>query len=440
MLAAAAWLSPVKADEEVTPEGERLIIQDRWEFVQQIKITFMQHIRGENPPDNWALVDLIHGMHASIPRGDHGTPASIIPFPLLTCEDYCSPWSEDESVLRALIIYALDLLSYTKRKEPLVERKIKFDELALELIDALMAFPAPGEVAVFGFWLIHRLPCAFKSRKSILVNIVEVWTLTNETILGAHRKRLNFHAINAFVVVTQCRLTSDGKLPKLAASGVLDLLKAALEDSYNQPVVTHAFALILDLGTRAQAATLSRGIDADLFANTLHTVRSDLEGNTTDEDVLNLYIHTTLLLLKFRQPPVDIERVKALIGEMGKTIGDVVVRLDPVSAKGSEDKMDVNIKRVRWKAIYLSCLLAGSLPPGKREGPMEALREKVETMLQNGQLILAGDYERCLKPLGGRPFKFPAERGGGASFAVFEAWIDDFPLFPSIGSVLSGAE
>ena len=32
-------------------------------------------------------------------------------------------------------------------------------------------------------------------------------------------------------------------------------------------------------------------------------------------------------------------------------------------------------------------------------------------MLQNGQLLLAGDYERCLKPSGGRQFKFAAKRG-----------------------------
>ena len=123
---------------------------------------------------------------------------------------------------------------------------------------------------------------------------------------------------------------------------------------------------------------------------------------------------------------------------MGKAIGDIAVRLNPVSAKNSDDEVDLDIERVRWKAIYLSCLLAGSLPQGEREGPIGALRERVETMLQNGQLLPAEDYERCLKPLGGSPFTFPAKQEG-TLFTVFEAWINDFPLFPLTGSVLGHA-
>ena len=60
-----------------------------------------------------------------------------------------------------------------------MERKIKFDELALDLIDTLLVSAAPGEVAVFGFWLIHRVPFAFRSRKSMLADIILTWTLTN---------------------------------------------------------------------------------------------------------------------------------------------------------------------------------------------------------------------------------------------------------------------
>ena len=88
LLAAAAWISPVDAVEEVTREGEPLTIQGRREFVKQIEITLMQHFRGERSLDNGVLVDLIHSMHASIPRGDYGAPSSIIPFPLFICEDY----------------------------------------------------------------------------------------------------------------------------------------------------------------------------------------------------------------------------------------------------------------------------------------------------------------------------------------------------------------
>ena len=442
LLAAAAWLSPVDATEEVVTEGEKLAIQDRREFMKQIEITLMQHICGEKPLDSVVLVDLIHGMHASIPRRSYGSPSSIIPFPLYICEDHSSPWSEDESVLRALITYALDLLTYTRRKKRLVEREIEFDELALELIGALVVSTPSAQVTVFGFWLIHRVPYAFGSRKSMLADIIHTWTSTKETILeDYHRKLLNFHAVSAYVAVARHQLITEGKLPKPGARDVLNLLKASLEDSYSQPVVTYALALILNLGTPKQAATLSTGIDLGSFANTFHTVRSDLERNATEEDVLNLYIHTTLLLFKSGQPPVDIERVMALIGEMGNTIGDVVVRPDPVFEKDSEEEVSIDVDRVRWKAIYLSGLLVRFLPPGEREGPIEALRGRVEVMLRGKQLLRAGDYERCLEPLGGSPLEFPAEQDGAeqgrASFTVFEAWINDFPLFPLAGSVLS---
>ena len=457
LLAAAAWLSPVDTVEKVTPEGERLTIQDRREFVRQIEITLMQHIRGEKRLDNGVLIDLIHGMHASIPRGSYGTRTSIIPFPPFTCEDHSSPWSEDESVIRALITYALDLLSYTKRKRRLVEREVGSGELALDLIDTLCgsaaltalatpatlaAPPTPSvspEVALFGLWLIHRSPYAFRARKTILADIIHTWNLTKEAIPEDHRnrKRLNFYAIDAFVAVARCHLIAEGELPKFRADDVLSLLKASLEDRHSRPVVAYALALILNLGTSKQATTLST-IDVGSFADIFRTVRSDLEANTTDEDVLNLYIHTALLLFRSEQPPVDIERVKALVEEMEKKIREVVVGLDPVSAKDSEDEMNVGTNRVRWKAIYLSGLLVRFLPPDEREERIKEIRTSVETTVQKGELPLAKDYKRCLKPLyeGQKKLQRPAERKG-KSFTAFEAWIDDFPLFPSAGSVLS---
>ena len=262
------------------------------------------------------------------------------------------------------------------------------------------------------------------------------------TISEDHRKLLNFCTVNAYVAVARRHLIAEGKLPKLGARDVLNLLEASLNDSYSLPVVTYASALIINLGTPKQAATLSTGIESHVgsFANTYHTVRSDLEGNTTEEDVLNLYIHTALLLFKLEQPQVDIERVKALIGEMGRTIGDVVDRPDPVSVKDSEDEMNIEIERVRWKAIYLSGLLLEFLPLGEREAPIEALRGRVETMVQHGQSLLAQDSARCLKPLGGGPLALgsPAKRKG-KSFTAFELWVNDFPLFPLAGVVLSHA-
>ena len=432
LLAAAAWLSPVNGVEEVTPEGKKLTIQDRWEFVEEIKVTLAQHIHGEKPLDNGVLIDLIHGLHACIPRGNYGSPSFIIPFPLLICEDHSSSWSEDESVLRALITYALDLLSYTERKKPLVERTVEFDELASELIDTLMVSADPAEVAVFGFWLIYRVPYAFKSRKSMLADIILTWTLTNEKISESLRERLNFQATNAFVAVTRCRLIAEGKLPKLAVGGVLDFLGAAatLEDNRNWPVVTYAYALILNLGTPTQAATLSGRIDAEPFAKILDTVRSDPERNPPEEETLNLYIHTTLLLFKLQQPRVDAdtERVRALIKEMEGKIEDPVIGSSSVSARDSGAKTSID-NRVRWKAIYLSGLLVGLLPQGERKGRAEELRGRVRAILQSEQLLLADDYERCLEPLdvGLLELGSPAEREG-ASFKVFEKWINDFPL------------
>ena len=458
LLAAAAWLSPVDAVEEVTPEGELLAIQSRREFVKQIGITVEQHFRGKRPLDNGVLVDLIHGMHASIPRGDYGAQASIIPFPLFAREDHSSlcRWSEDESVLRALITYALDLLSYTDRRWRLVEREIKLDELVLDLIDTLcgsvasaasadlsdpadpVSPPVPPEVAVFSFWLIPCFPDAFGSRRTMLADIGHIWNSTKGTITeDHHRERLNFHAVDAFVAVAQRHLIAKDELPRFWADEVVNLLKAALEDTYSRLVVTYALALILNLGASKQAAEISRGIDVESFTDTFNTVRSDPEANALEEDVLNLYIYTALLLFKLKQPPADIERVKALVGAMGQTIEDVV-RQDPVSKKDSVDETIIDTGRVTWKAIYLSGLLLMLLPPDEEGGPIEKLREGVETMIRNGQLLLAEDYAHCLKPLyGGRvELQSPAEQEG-EPFTVFEAWINDFPSFPLAGSVLS---
>ena len=138
LLTAAAWLSPVEAAEDVEWNGEKLKIQDRSQFIKKIRMMTERHVQSDRPLDNEVLVNLIRGMHAGIPRGDYGTAKSIVSFLPLICQDRHSPWLEDEVVLRALINYALDLLTYPTRRKPLVERKIEFERLASELIDALM--------------------------------------------------------------------------------------------------------------------------------------------------------------------------------------------------------------------------------------------------------------------------------------------------------------
>jgi len=129
LLNAAVWLSPVKGAEEVEWSGEKLKIQDRSQFIEPIKTMLERHIRSEEPLDNKVLIDLIHGMHAFIPRGNRDSVTSIVPLPPFFCEDYDSPWPEDEAVLRALITYALDLLLPQRRKS-LVEREIGLDDLS----------------------------------------------------------------------------------------------------------------------------------------------------------------------------------------------------------------------------------------------------------------------------------------------------------------------
>ena len=435
LLTAAAWLSPEDATEEVTPEGEKLKIQDRWEFLKKIEAILTQHVRSYKFFDNRVLINLIHGMHACIPRGNYGSPSSIIPFLPLLCEDYDSPWSEDESVLRALITYALDLLLPPERRRPLVEREIEFDKLTSELVDALKANVTYTDVVAFGFWLIYRVPYAFRSRKSMLEDILHIWALTNEAIPEDHRKRMNFHAVDAFVAVAQCHLAAKDKLPKFSAHGALNLLTAALEDDHSRPMATYAVAMVLNLGSSIRAATFAREINAGPFTNTLHAARSDLEANTAEEDILDLHIYSTLALLKLRQPRVDVERVRALIREMETTIKDPVVR-DSGFTRDSKSEMNADLDRVRWKAVYLSGLLFKFLPPGEWEGPMEILREKVRTLSRSGGLLLAVDYERCIEPLEMDVLesRTPAERGG-PTYTAFEMWVDDFPLFPLAGSV-----
>ena len=438
LLTAATWLSPVDETEEVTPDGEKLKIQDRWEFVEKLRVTLAHHLSSDNLlVDSKVLVGLIHGMHACIPRGNYGSASSIVPFLPSICENYHSPWSEDESVLKALITYALDLLLPPKMRKPLVEREIGFDKLASELVDALMVDTTSADVVTFGFWLIYRVPYAFRSRKSMLEDIVYIWTSANDVIPQDFRQLMNFHAVDALVAVAQYHASANRALPKLAVHNTLDLLDAALEDNYTRSMATYAVAIILNLGTPTRTASFARGLNARSFTEALHTVRSDLEKNLMEEDNVDLYIYSTLVLLKMRLPNVDVERAKALIAEMEKVIGDPVAR-DSKSARDSKIEISVDLDRSKWKAIYLCGLLFMLLPPSEREEPIERVRERVRTLLWNGELLLAGDYERCIEPLdiGALELRTQAEQGA-LRYTAFEAWIKGFPFLPLTGSVFA---
>ena len=440
LLTAAAWLSPEYAA-EVTVGEEKLRIQDRSGFLKRIEAVLTQRVRGGRPFDNRVLINLIHGMHACIPRKNYGSPSSIIPFLPLFYEEYGSPWSEDESMLKALITYALDLLLSPERRKLLVEREIEFDKLASELIDVLKTDVTATDVVMFGFWLIYSVPYVFTSRKSVLEDIVHLRALTipddHRTILAGrrrvsenHRKQINFLAVGAFVAATRGHVAAKGTLPKHAAHSLPNLLGAAPEDGYGRWMATYAVAMILNLSPPSQAATFTREANAGSFANTLDTAKNDLEANAIDEDTLDLQIYSTLVLLKLREHQVGVGRLRELIEEMKGIIGEPVVR-DP------RTEIDVDVDRVRWKAIYLSGLLFKVLPPEEREEPIEMLQARVRTMLWGGGLSFADDYERCIGPLGMDvdvlEWKNLADRRW-LGFPVFEKWVNTFPLLPLVGS------
>jgi len=433
LLTAAAWLSPVDGAEDVRWSGESLKIQDRWQFIEKIKLTLECHVRSDKPLDNKVLINLIHGMHACIPRGNYGSASSIVSFLPLLCEDYDSPWSEDETVLRALITYALDLLLPPEKRKPLVEREIEFSKLASELIDMLIVNTTYTDVVAFGFWLIYRVPYAFKSRKTMLVDIAHIWAATNEAIPEDHHERMNFHAIDAFVAVAQFHAAANNTLPKLSPYSALKLLKAAHEYDYSRAMATYAIAMVLNLGTSTQVATFMSEITAEPFVETLFSARSDLEKNAAEEDIVDLHIYSALILLKFQPIELDVGKVKGLIGQMEKTLGDAVVRDSGVARVSG---VEADLDRVRWKAIYLSALLFKFVPEAEREKHVEGFRKRVRALLRSGELLVVSDYERCLEPLvmGELELRTPAEQRGRI-YTAFEVWIDDFPLFPLAGSV-----
>ena len=434
LLVAAAWLSPVDGIEE-SLEGQKVKIQDRSEFIEKIEATLARHVRGHNTLERKDLIELIHGMHACIPRGNYGNASSVISFLPTVCEDYDSPWSEDESVLRALVTYALDLLLSSGRRKPLVlvDQEIEFCELASELLDVLMVNTTYADVAMFGLWLIYRVPYAFKSRKSIVTDIAHIWASMNEGISEDVRERVAFHAIDSLVAAFQYHTVTNGALPKLASHDVLNLLKAAVESDYSKPMATYATAMVLNLGSPTQVATFTREVLAEPFARTLYTIQSDLEGNTAEEDVVDLHIYSALVLLKLQQPQVDVERVKALVWEMEKTIRDEVVG----DSENPEVDINIDLNRVRWKAVYLTGLLFKFIPPGEKD-PIESLRERVRALLLRGGLPTVGDYERCLEPLGMDEAELVTiAQQQGPTYTAFEEWIDGFPLFPLAGSVTS---
>jgi len=441
LLTAAAWLSPVDSTDDVYwDSGEELKLQDRSQFIQGIRGMLLRHICRRKDLDSKIIISLTHGMHACIPRGNYGSASSIVSFLPAFCEDYDSPWSEDESVLRALITYALDLLSRPERRRPLVEREVKFDELASELIDALRLNTTSTDVVAFGLWLVYRVPYAFKARKAMLTDIVHIWASTTEPIQDNVRlQRLNFHAVDAFVAVAQCHVSINDALPRFTCQTALKLLNAALESESTRPMATYAIAMILNLGKSAQVTAITNDIRAEPFIETLFSISDDLEKNTVEEDTVDLQIYSTLVLLKLR-PTVEpgVGGVNTLIERTGETIGDPSIR-DSGMARGSEADTGVDLNRVRWKAIYLSALLFTFVPDDERERHIEGLRARVKGLVESGGLPVMGDVKWWLEPLIIRELELrsPGTDQRRTISTAFEAWVGGFPLFPLAGSISS---
>ena len=434
LLTAVAWLSPVDEAEDVSWDGRELRIQDRWKFIREIGMKLERHVRSDKPLNTKVLVNLIHGMHACIPRGSYDSTSSIVPFLTSFCEDYDSPWSKDETVLRALITYALDLLLPPERRTPLVERRIKFDDLASELIDALTMGETPySDVVAFAFWLAYRVPYAFRSRKTILRDIAYIWHRTNEAIPEDHRERLNYYATDAFIAIAQHHVVANGGLPRLTYYTALRLLSSALESGYSRPVTIYTMAMILNIGTWTQVATVTSGIEVESIIHALFSSRDDPEGGTIDEEVVEVQIYSTLILLKLLAPTfeLDVEKVKGLIVLTEEAIGN------PGVTKSPRADVDVDLDRIRWKAIYLSALLFKFLPGDERENHIEGLWTRVQALLESGRLCFMGDCERCLEPLGTDVLELGtlAVDQQRQADTVFEVWIGGFPLFQLMGAV-----
>ena len=116
-------------------------------------------------------------------------------------------------MVRALITYALDLILPPERSKPLASRRIEFDDLASELIEALMANTTHSDVVALALRLARCVPCVFRSRKTVLVDIAHIWRRTNEAIPEDYRERLNLHATDTFIAVAQHHVVTNGELP-----------------------------------------------------------------------------------------------------------------------------------------------------------------------------------------------------------------------------------
>ena len=435
LLTAAAWLSPVGGGERLWWGDRELRIQDRSQFIEKIRMMLELHVCSDRPHDNKILIDLIHGMHACIPRGNYGKASSIVPFLSLFCENYNSSWADDEGVIRALVTYALDLLLPPGGRKPLVGQKIEFHDLTSELIGALVVNTAYSDIVALGLRLARRHPHAFRSRKTVLADIAHIWHQTKEKIQEDRRERLNLHATDALIAVAQHHAVANGELSRLTDYTALRLLSTALGSGYSRSMTICTMAMILNLSASTQVIPVTNEIEVGSIISALFSGSGDIEKGATEEDV-DIRIYSALILN--RLPPtteLSAREVKKVIVQMEEAIGEPSVR-DPGVARSSEAGVGVDLDRVRWKAIYLSALLFKFLPTGERGKHIEGLRRRVQALLESGDLSVMGDCGRCLEPLNMDVSGLtPSTDQQGQTSTVFEVWIGGFPLFQLAGKV-----
>ena len=364
-------------------DGLALKIQDWREFIKAVEATLGQHIRGTGSLDNNIIIDLIHGVHTFIPRGNRDDASSIVPFP--SFEDHNPPWSEDEAVLGALITYALDLTLPLKRSEPLVNRKIALDDLTSDLINVLLANTTRPDVVTFAFWLTCRVSHQFRSRETVFTDIADIWHRMDEGIPKDYHKRLRLHATDAFIVVAPHYDVANNGLSVLTDHTALKWLSTAIESRHSLSTTIYTMAMILNLGTSILPTPVTSDIEVGSIIDALFSGLGDLEKGMAGEDVVDTQIYSTIILLKL--PPtdeLDVERVQGLIVQMEEAIGDTSTG-DSGDTKGvtksSEAGVGVDLDRARWKTIYLSALLLKFLLGHKREKHVEGLWARVRTLL-----------------------------------------------------------
>ena len=435
LLAATAWLSPVEVGASEWDGGENLRIQGRREFVEEIGVAIDRHIYGENL-NTKVLIALVRGMHAYLPRGDYGNDLPSAPLFLSFCEDYASPWSEDEDVLRALITYALDYLPSRGRRRPLVGRNIEFRDLAMELIDALIIDPHRFEAVYFAFWLMCRVPYAFESRRTITTDIDRIWIKSGKAFPDHLQERSDLHAIRAFAMVVQHQVVNNGAsgYPCHTTLTGLTLPSAALESDSSRPIAIYAISMILNLSPPTEAPPPISRASVKLIIDTLSPAGGgDIERSAVEEDVIDLYIYSTLIVLKLSSMLVlDVGKLMGFIARVRNVI-EAPFTQESEAASRSEVEIHADLGRVRWKAIYLSALVLKLLPGDQIEGHNERLRVRVRELLGSGVLSLAKDCYSCLQPLA---MDVPEPRDDERKqvvYTVFETWIGRFPLLPLTG-------